>query len=195
MIERGGVDEQRGQLRKAEVDLAFMPATDAGFAGQLLFPIHTIAVMARTHPLARRAVIDIAELANEPLMLLRGEFGSRGSFDAGCEIAQITPHVRFECNSAHTLVGLAGVGHGLAIVSSLTEVEQDGRLCAVPLVLREASIGHWEAICWDQRRPPPPFVEVFVNELVSYARRRFPGQKLLRRAPPLPKPAGFMQKV
>jgi DNA-binding transcriptional LysR family regulator len=189
LIERGGVNKQRTRLQRAEIDLAIMPATDASFAGRLLFPIHTIAVMTRSHPLARRAVLDITDIANEPLMLLQGEFGSRASFDAGCEIAQVIPRVRFECSSVHTLVGLAGVEHGVAIVSSITMIEHDERLRAVPLVLRGESIGHWEAICWDARRSAPPFVEVFVNELVAYARRGFPNQKLLRRAPSIPKPA------
>jgi DNA-binding transcriptional LysR family regulator len=187
-VERGGANT-RNQLQRAEIDLAIMPATDTSFAGRLLFPIHTIAVMARNHPLARRAVVDITDVANEPLIVPPPGFGSRTSFDAGCEIAQVIPRVRFECSAVHTLVGLAGVGHGVAIVPSITMIEHE-RLRAVPLVLRGASIGYWEAICWDPRRSAPPFVEVFVNELVAHARRGFPGQKLLRRAPPLPKPAG-----
>jgi len=190
LIERDGVNRQRNQLQRAEIDVAIMPATDTSVTGRLLFPIHTIAVMARTHPLSRRAVLDITDVANEPLMLLRGEFVARASFDAGCEIAQVIPRVRFECSSAHTLIELAGVEHGVAIVASIAMNERNERLCAVPLVLRGASIGQWQAICWDPRRSAPPFAKVFVNELVSYTRRGFPGQKLLRRAPSLSKPAG-----
>jgi DNA-binding transcriptional LysR family regulator len=177
------------QLERGETDLAIMPPGDARFPGRLLFPIHTMAVLPKSHRLARRATIDVVEVVEEPLLLLRPEFGSRASFDAACEIAQVVPRVLLECTVAHTLVGLASVGHGVAIVPSITAI-QDQKLRAVPLVLRRASIGHWEAVCWDLRRLAPPFVETFVNELGAHVQRGFPGQKLVGRAPSLPKPEG-----
>jgi LysR family cyn operon transcriptional activator len=188
LVERNVSAQQRNQLETGEIDLSIMAATDARFPGRLLFPIHTLAVMPKTHRLARRAVVDVAEIAKEPLLLLRG-FGARASFDAACEIAQVIPRVYLECTVAHALVGLAAAGYGIAIVPSIATI-QDRKLCAVPLVLRGVSIGHWEAVCWDQRREAPSYVEPFVNELVAHSGNACPGRKLLRRAPSLPKPAG-----
>ena len=99
------------------------------------------------------------------------------------------PKVYLECTAAHTLVGLVTAGYGVAIVPSIAPI-QDRKLCAVPLTLRGASIGYWEAVCWDQRRRVPPNVEHFINELAVHSRNAFPGHKFLRRAPALPKPAG-----
>ena len=183
----GSAARQRRQLERGEIDLAIMPATGTCFPGRLLFPIHALAVARNKHRLGRCGVVDIAEVVNEPLLLLQPEFGSRASFDAACEIAQVNARVLLECTAAHTLIGLAAVGYGVAIVPSTTMI-QDRRLRAVPLVLRGASIGYWEAVCWDPRRLAPPYVESFVNELTARARSACPGRKFLRRAPPLPKP-------
>jgi DNA-binding transcriptional LysR family regulator len=178
---------QRRQLERGEIDVAIMPASGARFPGRLLFPIHALAVSSNKHRLGRSGVVDIVEVVNEPLLLLQPEFGSRASFDAACEIAQVNARVLLECTAAHTLIGLAAVGYGVAIVPSTTMI-QDQRLRAVPLLLRGASIGYWEAVCWDPRRLAPPYVEPFVNELAAHARSACPGGKFLRRAPPLPKP-------
>jgi DNA-binding transcriptional LysR family regulator len=188
LIERGAA-RQRNQLERGETDLAIMPASDGRFPGRLLFPIHVLAVVPKAHRLGRCGVVDVVELVNEPLLLLQPEFGSRASFDAACEIAQVIPRVLLECSAAQTLVELAAVGHGIAIVPSITMI-QNQKLRALPLVLRRASIGHWEAVCWDPRRLAPPYVEPFVNQLVAHAGAGFPGHRFLRRAPSLPKPAG-----
>jgi LysR family cyn operon transcriptional activator len=188
LIERSG-GRQWNQLERGETDLTFMPPGHAGFPGRLLFPIYTLAVLPKSHRLARRAIIDIVEIVEEPLLLLRPKFGSRASFDAACEVAQVVPRVLLECTAAHTLIDLTSVGYGVAIVPSIVAIQHQN-LRAVPLVLRGASIGHWEAVCWDLRRPVQPFVETFVNELGAHVRRGFPGQKLVGRAPSLPKPGG-----
>jgi DNA-binding transcriptional LysR family regulator len=177
------------QLERGEADLALMSATDTRFPGRLLFPLHLFAVVLKAHRFARRAVVDIAELVDEPLLLLPTSFGTRRSFDAACEITQVVPRVRFECTAAHTLIGLAAVDYGVAVMPSIA-LALDENLRALPLVLRGASIGHWEAVCWDPRRLAPAYVETFVNELAAYAPTAFPGRKFVRRAPPMPKPAG-----
>src|SRR5262249_46286630 len=122
-----------------------------------------------------------------PLLLLPSDFGTRACFDGACEVAHLMPRIRFECTAAHTLVGLAAVDHGVAIVPSIAPVP-DRNLRAVPIVLRGAAIGHWVAVCWDARRLAPPYVNGFVNALVAYANRTFPGRNFVRRAPALPKP-------
>jgi DNA-binding transcriptional LysR family regulator len=188
LIERSA-GRRSNQLERGETDLALMAATDTRFPGRLLFPLHIFAVVRKEHRLASHAVVDIAELADEPLLLVPTSFGTRVSFDAACEIAQVVPRVRCECTAAHTLIGLAAVDYGVAVIPSIA-LALDENLRALPLVLRGASIGHWEAVCWDPRRLLPPYVEAFVNELAAYATNAFPGRKFLRRAPPLPKPAG-----
>jgi DNA-binding transcriptional LysR family regulator len=187
LIERSAA-RQTNPLERGEADLAIMPPNDR-FPGRLLFPMHLFAVVPKAHRLARGGVVDIVDLVDEPLLLLPPSFGTRGSFDAACEIAQVVPRVRFECTAAHALIGLTGAGYGVAIIPSIALVE-DETLRAVPLVLRGVAIGHWQAVCWDPRRLGPAYVEAFVNGLAAHARTAFPGRKFVRRAPRLPAPAG-----
>ncbi|HEX5006814.1 MAG TPA: LysR family transcriptional regulator, partial [Hyphomonadaceae bacterium] len=81
LVEDGGA-ALRGRLERGDVHLTMTAATDTRFEGQLLHPMHLIAGLAPTHRLTRRAVLEIAELAEEPLLVLRAGFGSREWFDA-----------------------------------------------------------------------------------------------------------------
>jgi DNA-binding transcriptional LysR family regulator len=186
LVERSAA-RQPNQLERGETDLAIMAASDTRYPGRLLFPLHLFAVVPKAHRLAYGGVVDIAALVDEPLLLLPSSFGTRASFDAACEIAQVAPRVRFECTAAHALIGLAAVNYGIAIVPSIALVA-DENLRAVPIVLRGEAIGHWEAVCWDPRRLAPPYVQAFVHELAAYASKTFPGRNFVRRAPALPKP-------
>jgi LysR family cyn operon transcriptional activator len=94
--------------------------------------------------------------------------------------------VLLESAAPHTLVALAARGYGIAVVPSNVVVPAGVR--ALPLVQRGASIGRWLTIAWDPRRTLAPYAEQFVEELVAHCRRDFPGRKLIRHAPPLPRP-------
>jgi DNA-binding transcriptional LysR family regulator len=146
-----------------------------------------IAVLPSTHPLARRPLLDIAELEEVPLMLPQRGFGSREWFDIACDIAHIRPRVLLESAAPHTLVALAATDYAIAILPSNARMPSDN-VRAIPLVHRGASIGRWTHIAWDPRRFLAPYAEHFVTELVTRCRRDFPGRALIKRAPPLPQP-------
>jgi LysR family transcriptional regulator, cyn operon transcriptional activator len=186
LIERSA-GQQSNELERGEADLAIMPANNARFPGRLLFPIYVFAVVPNVHRLARLAVVDITELMDDPLLLVSKGFGTRSYFDAACEMAQVTPHIRFECSASHTLIGLAAVNYGVAIVPSIALVA-DENVRAVPIVVRDAALGHWEAVYWDPRRHALPYLQAFVHELEAYASKTVPGRNIARRVPPLPKP-------
>jgi DNA-binding transcriptional LysR family regulator len=158
-----------------------------GFESRLLYPMHALAVLPPAHRLARRAVLEIADLADEPLLLLRRDFGSREWFDAACSLAHIHPRVLLESSAPHTLVSLAATGYGIAIVPSNAQVPR-GAGSAVPLVYRGAPVGKWAVIAWDPERFLPPYAAQFVEEIVTYCGRNYPGRDLIRRAPRLPRP-------
>ena len=186
LVERSA-GQQSNELDRGETDLAIMPASNARFPGRLLFPLYVFAVVPHAHRLARLAVVDISELMNDPLLMVSKGFGTRSYFDAACEMAQVVPRVRFECSAAHTLIGLAAVNFGVAIVPSIALVA-DENVRALPIVVRGAAVGHWEAVYWDPRRHALPYVHAFVNELAAHASKTFPGRNVARRAPPLLKP-------
>jgi LysR family cyn operon transcriptional activator len=175
------------RLERGDVHLAEVPADEERFPSRPLFPIHALVVLPDNHRLARRAMLDIAEIAKEPLVLLRREFRIRGSIDAAFNIAHVRPNVRLESAAPHTLVAVAAAGYGVAVVPSNVLILHKG-VRAIPLLVRGASIGTWAALAWHPHRFLPPYAETFVEEFASYARRANPGRNIIRRAPPLPRP-------
>lgn len=186
LVEEGGA-RMPERLEHGDMQIACMPAGDARFAGRLIAPTHLVAVLQHSHRLARRAVIEIAELAEEPLLVLREGFGSRAWFDAACEVAHIVPRLLLQSVVGQTLIELAATGYGIAIVPSTARFPESAARVR-PLVHRGESIGRWQMVAWHPSRFLAPYAEQFVDELVAYAVRAYPGRELTRRAPPLPKP-------
>ena len=185
LIEDGGI-RLNSRLERGDVHLVLM-AGGGRFESRLLYPMHALAALLPTHRLARRRVLEIADLAEEPLLLLRRDFGSREWFDAACSVAHIQPRVLLESSAPHTLISLAATGYGVAIVPSNAQVPR-GAVRAVPLVHHGASIGKWAIIAWDPERFVPPYAAQFVEEIVAHCRRDYPGRELIQRAPRLLRP-------
>ena len=186
LVEDGGV-RLHARLERGDVHLTMTTAIGGTrFRGRLLSPLHLLAGLSPKQRLSRRAVLEIVELADQPLLLLQRGFGSREWFDAACGTAHIRPRVLLESSAPHTLVALAATNYGIAILPSNAQVPRGVR--AVPLVHRGASIGSWSHIAWDPQRFLSPYAEQFVEESVAYCRLDYPGRDLIRRAPPLPRP-------
>ena len=183
----GGAALQPQRIDSGDVHLAIMPAGDERFAGRLLYPVHALAVMSAKHALAVHPSLEVGALADQSILLLRREFGSRAWFDAACEIAQVRTRIRLESAAPQTLVELAAAGYGIAIVPSTVAIHGTG-LHTAPLVQRGASLGRWSMIAWDRQRLLPRFAERFVDELVNHVGRQHAGRPSIRRAPPLPRP-------
>ncbi len=186
LFESGGANQYR-QLDHGDVHLAVMAAGGAGMRSQLLYPIHVMAVVSPTHRFARRATLGIMELADEPLLLLNREFGSRLWFDAACDAAGINPHVLLDSGAPQTLMSLAGIGYGIAVLPSNVQ-RLLGGIRGVPLVHRGTSIGRWSVVAWNPDRLLAQYAEQFAAELVAYVRSAYPGRDLTRRAPALARP-------
>jgi DNA-binding transcriptional LysR family regulator len=186
LVEDGGA-RLAGRLERGDVHLAHMPAGDERFHGRLLFPMHVLAVLPQTHRLSRRPVLDVTDLADDPLMLLGRGFASREWFNAACQVAHVRPRVILESAAPQTLVALARANHGIALVPSPVRIAREA-VRIMPVVHRGESIGRWAVIAWDPQRFLAPYAEQFVEELVSAVRRGYPGRDLVRRAPPLPRP-------
>jgi LysR family transcriptional regulator, cyn operon transcriptional activator len=147
-----------------------------------LFPIRVLAVRAPRSG-RRRRTIDLAELATEPLLLPRRDFGTRQIFDAMCRIARLRPHVVMESGDLHSLVALAEAGHGVAVVPSTLEVAR--RLEVLPILVNRQSLGIWGGVAWDPRRSLPVYATGFVKELAEHVRRGYPGSRFDRGVPPV----------
>jgi LysR family cyn operon transcriptional activator len=121
LVEDGG-SRLPGRLERGDIDIALMPAGDDRFHGRVLFPFHVLAVMPQRHRLSSRAVLDVTELADEPLLRLNSSFASHAWFAAACQLAHVRPRVLLESGVPPTLIALARAGHGIAVVPSAARV-------------------------------------------------------------------------
>ncbi len=71
-------------------------------------------------------------------------FGSREWFYAACQVARVRPRVFLESAAPQTLIALTAAGYGVAVIPSSVRIPR-GKVHAVPLIHRGASIGRWIA--------------------------------------------------
>jgi len=187
IIEDGGAG-LASRLERGEVHVAYVPVMDGRFSGRLLYPIHVTAVVPDGHRFNRRATLEIAELSSQPLLVLHRSFASRQWFDAACQTANLRPNVLLESSAPNAVLELAVAGYGTAILPSLVRLPKKG-LRAIPLVHHKVPIGKWTMLARDPQRFLPPYVEAFMEELVTHAQRTHPGRDLMRRAPLLRPPS------
>jgi LysR family transcriptional regulator, cyn operon transcriptional activator len=188
LVEDGGTDLPR-RLDRGDVSLGIMAVDDERFRYRPLYPVHGLAVMSATHRLGRSKTIEVTDLSDEPLMLLRGGFASRDWFDTACRVAHMRPRVLLESAAPHTVIALAGDGYGVAVIPSTVAVPRT-RVRAMSIVQRGAVLGRWLRIAWDPVRFLAPYAQQFVELLAADCERTFPGRDYIQRAPPLPQPKG-----
>jgi DNA-binding transcriptional LysR family regulator len=186
LVEDGG-SRLPGRLERGDINVALMPVDENRFSGRILYPMHVLAVFPAGHRLSRRKVLEVAELANEPLLRLTSSFASHDWFEAACRVAHIRPRVLLESVAPQTLVALARTGHGVAVVPSPVKIPRSGVRAAV-LLHRGVPIGRWTVLAWDTQRFLPPYAVQFAEELVAHCQRGYPGQEYAERAPPLTRP-------
>ncbi|MGW6728693.1 LysR family transcriptional regulator [Nocardia sp. NPDC055029] len=104
------------QVRDGRLDLAVMipPPADLPTVplGRQRIDLH----VARTHPLAGRTHIDLAELADAAFIANPPSYQLRSLLDTWCAAAGFTPRVLFEITEFETLRELVALGLGVALL-------------------------------------------------------------------------------
>jgi DNA-binding transcriptional LysR family regulator len=187
LVEEGGA-HTLGLVERGEVHLAL--AIRRGYDrldGRLLFPVRVLAAVSRRHRLARRTTIEVTDLQDERVLLLRQGFGTREMFDSACRIAHVQGRIVLEAGDPQSLIALVEAARGVAIVPS-TVLFGDRSVHVAPILHARESLGMWGWIVWDPKRFLPAFTKSFINGLVEYTRRLYPGRRFERRAPPVSRP-------
>jgi len=89
---------------------------DDRLSGRLLFPVRVLAAMPSLHRLARRRIIEVSDLQDERVLLLRQGFGTREMFDGACRIAHVHTRIVLEAGDPHFLIALAPAARDIAII-------------------------------------------------------------------------------
>jgi LysR family transcriptional regulator, nitrogen assimilation regulatory protein len=160
--------EQSVMLERGEVHLGIRLEQGGGrFDSLVLPPAEALAAGATSLELGHAGLIDIGRLASYPLLLLDPGYSIRRLFDAACRLADVEANILLESRSSHTLLALAEVGQGVAIIPSLQQTERYN-LQIVRVTHRRKPIQERVAIQWDRRRPLPPYVITFRETLAKY---------------------------
>ncbi len=143
-----------------------------------LFPLRALAVVPRRHRLANRSAIEISDLVDENLLLLRGGFMTRQLFDGACQVLNLSPRVMIESANPHCLLALAAGNHGVAIIPSTVRLT-GVRDRVVPLYQAGRPLGLWMSAIWDPRRYLPPAALGFIDAVYEFTRKTYPGKSFI----------------
>lgn len=121
------------------------------------------------HRLAGRNTVDLAEIADEPIISLKPGSGLRRITDALYAKAGFTPRIVFEGEEVVTLRGLIGVGFGVLLAPRLDGPAADG---VVALPVRTPRCERPVGLAWLRSRYLSESAAAFRDFIVSDARRR-----------------------
>lgn len=164
---RGGVTAIAGSMAEllgGSVDIALGPRHPTGVEGFKVDESTVVALVAPDHAWATRSEIHIAELRDQPLLLVASrESFSRSAIAHACHAAGFEPTVKLDSASSLALVRLAEQGVGVAVVpDALAPSDFRGRLLHIAgagdILRRET----W--FCWRAGALTSPSVVAFVEE-------------------------------
>src|SRR5215470_14607377 len=164
---------ERGEIHLGQNLLHAVRLNEQHFGSLPLGSVQLLAVCHPSMPLGPHRTIEIADLAEFPLLLLDSGFGFRRAFDAASRMAGLKPTIAFESRNPHTLLALAEAGHGIAIVPSQLQCHRY-RLRIVGLTHAGRALREPLTISWDKRRPLPRFATDYCAMLAAYMRETLP---------------------
>jgi DNA-binding transcriptional LysR family regulator len=172
-------------VERGEIDVAMTRYVRSDILrAKVAFPTHLVAVVALNHPLATRQALTIEQLNGERLLVAPIQFSTRVLIDRAFRERHMRPRIVLESHDLSTLIALAEVGQGVAIVPS-TACGGHRPIKTLPVFHRDQPLGSWTALVWDRRRPLPRFARAFVDEAIGQLERGYPGHEL--GLPPLPR--------
>jgi LysR family transcriptional regulator, hydrogen peroxide-inducible genes activator len=109
------------RLRAGSVDLAVLalPIRGHEFDSRPLFTERLFAALPKTHKLARRPALQLADLRRDPFLFLRDGHCFRDTAVAACDRARLDPRIVFESGHLSSLLAMVGAGMGVSLVPEM----------------------------------------------------------------------------
>ena len=157
-------------IRSGDADLGVSVGPPPGELASL--PLARFSILAQVpdgHRWAGRPSITLAELVEEPLVLLTAEHGTRRVFDQAVAAAGLSYHAVGEADLSAVAQTLAVGGAGIAIVSDDSRydlhsmlIEGGADVLAIPIVA-----------AWEGSHFAAPMIETWARRLAEYTRIRY----------------------
>lgn len=155
--------------RRADDRLAYLPL--------LVEPLYV--ALPPEHRLAAAETLALADLADEPFVLVRRGSGLRGVIEAACQQQGFLPAVAVEGGDLATVRGLVAAGLGVSLLPALA-LHDWGRLRPAIVPLRDELTWMIELV-WHAERYLPAATRAFRDFLRDYIAEHPPARPRLRR--------------
>lgn len=162
--EVGAIPGSMAELMDGRVDIALGPRPATGVDGFIVDESTVVALVADDHAWASRSRIDIAELRDQPLLLVSSRAGfSRSAVERACHAAGFEPAVKLDSASPLALARLAEYGVGVALIpNALVPGDFGGH--ALPVGGAEDILRREVWFCWREGSLFSATVADFVDE-------------------------------
>ena len=169
-----GTESLLRQLRDGAVELAIISLSVAdrnaelpgpGFVAKPLFREQLLFLLAKSHPLAARRRLTLADLADTPLITFKADSITRRAVDDLFRAHGLAPRVAMEMSSPEAIKKLVEVGLGMSVLPapSVRAEIRSGTLVA-PTV-KNARLERVLGVVWDGRRTLSPAGDAFLSML------------------------------
>jgi DNA-binding transcriptional LysR family regulator len=166
--------EQVEALRREDLDVAIVynrPADMDGLELRTILPGRSIAVIGRTHPLARRRRLSLGDIARGPIILWTRDINA-GRYEAtlaAFRAAGVRPRAWHHAEQLQTIVDLAAAGAGVGLVPDSQAKVSLGIVVYRPV--RGLDVPMDLELVW-RANETSPVVAAFVAAMQAEAKRR-----------------------
>lgn len=171
-IFEGSIERVMEYLDKGEADLAFSYYLniDHRHAFEPLFEAPAFAIVPRKDPLAQKAVVSLADIAERPLIMLDLP-GARDYFAGLFSAAGLTPRIAHSTRSSEILRALVGIGFGVSLLNirPLGYHETESDYAIVPL--KDAITPPTFGIVTVRGLEQPRLVRAFIDSCIAMKKR------------------------
>jgi DNA-binding transcriptional LysR family regulator len=164
-LSQGGAGALVESVLAGRSDLLLSSPEDPRLAWHALFDEPLRLVVPPDHRLAARRRVRLEEVADEPFVVMRPEYGLRGITDELLARAGVAPRIAFEGEDPETLRGLVRAGLGVALLAG------DG------IAIADKGASRTIGLAWHPERYRSPAVEAFADFVRCSSRRRSPASR------------------
>jgi LysR family transcriptional regulator, transcription activator of glutamate synthase operon len=157
-------EEMAEMLRVDELDLAFLSVTERieshGLGLHQLVSEELVVILPRDHPLSKRKLLRMADLAGEQFISYRQGSRLRELLVSAGQQAGFEPQVKLESNDSRRVRRLVARGMGVAILPRSDAVSPGAEV--VVAALTEPALARDITLAWRKERRHPPAVAEFL---------------------------------